>query len=447
VALAAVALKALALVLLWLALASETRAQQSADTVEPPPAAPAAASAPAVADADAQPIADPASGQTDDAAPAVRLATVDPGTIYWQRFGHNALLIGDDDAAIAYNFGYFDFEQPDFLPRFLSGRMLYQAVAFPAREDLAGYAAEQRSVHLQLLDLAPAQARRLAGELARAVRPDQRDYLYEYFRANCSTRLRDALDDALDGSLRTQTAGRSRGYTYRMHALRLADGLPWMALGIDLGLGPDADRRLSFWDEMFIPEQLRRNLREVRSADGGPLVLEEGTWFDSGQAPPPELPRDRRSAFALTGLALAAAALWLGGQARRRPWARRTLAWTAGSLHLLFGLAGVVLLLLWLATDHVAAHGNENLFLLSPLSLLLAVPWWLRARAGAAAGRVAGSLAAVVAGSALLGLLAKALPQVFPQANLHWCLLLVPLHLALAHAWRRLDAPPADLPR
>lgn len=428
VALAAVALKALALVLLVLASTAQSRAQPAADVAGP---APVGAAATATEDA--------ASAQADVVAPAVRLATVDPGAIYWQRFGHNALVIGDDDDAIAYNFGYFDFDQPDFLPRFLSGRMLYQAVAFPAREDLAGYVAEDRSVHLQLLDLAPAQARRLAADLARAVQPAQRDYLYEYFRANCSTRLRDALDDALDGALRAQTAGRSRGYTYRMHALRLADGLPWMALGIDLGLGPDADRRLSFWDEMFIPELLRRHLREVRGPDGGPLVIEDGTWFDSGHAPPPELPRDRRGAFALAGLALAAAILWLGGQARRRPWARRTLAGSAGVLHLLFGLAGIVLLLLWLATDHVAAHGNENLFLLSPLSLLLAPLWWRRAGTGAAQGPVGSVLAAAVAVSALLGLLANALPQVFEQANLHWCLLLVPLHLALYGAWRRLD--------
>jgi hypothetical protein len=440
VALAAVAAKALVLVLLAVALVADASARQAGAADAPP--VPAQGVQPETGAVDAgPPAAEPTPAPPAVAAPAVRLATVDPGAIYWQRFGHNALIIGDEDDALAYNFGWFDFEQPDFLPRFLSGRMLYQAVAFPAGEDLAGYVAEQRSVHLQLLNLAPDQARRLAADLARSVQLDNRDYLYEYFRANCSTRLRDALDDALDGALRAQTAGRSRGYTYRMHALRLADGLPWMALGIDLGLGPDADRRLSFWDEMFIPEVLRRHLREVVTADGDPLVIEDGTWFDSGHAPPPELPPDRRMSFALTGLALAAAVLWLGGQARRRTWARRMLAVTAGSLHLLFGLAGMVLLLLWLATDHIAAHGNENLFLLSPLSLLLALPWWRRARAGAAGGRIGHGVAAAVALSATLGLLAKALPQVFAQANLHWVLLLLPLHLALYRAWRQLDRP------
>ena len=70
----------------------------------------------------------------------VTLITVEPGALYWQRFGHNAILLERPGArnGVSYNFGYFDFGQPDFLMRFLRGRMLYQAVPPEAVARLLG---------------------------------------------------------------------------------------------------------------------------------------------------------------------------------------------------------------------------------------------------------------------------------------------------------------------
>lgn len=397
-------------------------------------------------------------------APSIALATVAPGDIYWQRFGHNALIVtpAGGGAPLSFNFGYFDFDQPGFLGRFLQGRMLYRALALDAAGDLGSYADEQRSVDLQHLALTPSQAQHLANLLAHAVQPENRDYRYDYFRHNCSTRLRDAIDQALDGQLRAQTASRSRGFTYRMHARRLAQGNAWLATGIDLGLGPETDRRLSFWEEMFIPEMLRRYLREVDTGHG-PLVAAEEAWYQGTAAPPPEIARDLRPAYGVTGLIVAGALLWLArrqrgdvaapGALRQRlplpPSRRRLLAFLSASLHLLFGLAGLVLLWLWLGTEHIAAHRNENLFLLSPLGLLLALAWWPRLARGTRAAarrdgflqRAGSVLAMLVAASAVLGLASKPLPG-FIQQNMHWCLLLVPIHLALLRLWW-LTAPPS----
>jgi len=378
-----------------------------------------------------------------DAAPRIQLATIDPGDVYWQRFGHNTLIVshsGNDDDALSFNFGFFDFEQPDFFTRFLEGRMLYQALALPAPLDLGGYVEERRSVHLQSLALTPSQATRLSDALVKAVQPENRDYLYEYFKANCSTRIRDALDAALDGAIKQQTIGRSRGYTYRMHAARLSQGDFWLATGIDLGLGPNTDRPLTFWDEMFIPELMRRHLRDVITQDGAPLVAEESAWFDSGEAAPPELATSRSIPFAMTGCAIAIFLLWLAARSRSSPAARRILAWAAAILHLLFGLAGSILLFLWLGTDHVAAHRNENLLLLNPLSLLIVPAWIFHRGRPCKFNLTRDSLAAVLALSAALAFAIKAVPEFSGQANLAWCFLLIPIHLALAHAWKRLRA-------
>src|SRR5215472_17090177 len=53
-------------------------------------------------------------------APQVALVTFGPGRIYWERFGHNAIVVDDPSAGtrIAYNYGVFDFEERHFLLNF-----------------------------------------------------------------------------------------------------------------------------------------------------------------------------------------------------------------------------------------------------------------------------------------------------------------------------------------
>jgi hypothetical protein len=65
------------------------------------------------------------------AAPRVYLATMQPGEQFFERFGHNAILIFDANrtpSSIAYNFGYFDFQQQNFLSNFVQGKMAYLGV-------------------------------------------------------------------------------------------------------------------------------------------------------------------------------------------------------------------------------------------------------------------------------------------------------------------------------
>src|SRR5690606_9482759 len=132
---------------------------------------------------------------------------------------------------ISYNFGYFDMEEPGFTANFIRGEMHYMLVALPLSQDLEYYRQAGRGVSIQWLDLEPEQALRLAAALAENAKPGNARYRYDYFLDNCSTRVRDALDDALGGLLSAQLQGRSRGNTYRGDAVRLASPTPWMWLG------------------------------------------------------------------------------------------------------------------------------------------------------------------------------------------------------------------------
>ncbi|MBD9367513.1 DUF4105 domain-containing protein [Xanthomonas sp. XNM01] len=365
------------------------------------------------------------------AAPRIGVLTMQPGEVFFERFGHDAIVVADPDTgtALSYNFGYFDPTEEDFIGRFVAGDMQYYLVALPVEQDLAQYRDAGRGVSVQWLDLPTAQAQALADALAERARPENARYRYEYFTANCATQVRDALDAAMGGALKSQLAGRSRGNTYRSEAVRLARPATWMWLGFDLGLGPYADRPLSRWDEAFVPMRLADSLREARNSEGRPLVQAEQELLPHRiAAEPSEQPR-RWWPWLVAGLA--GATLVLVG-ARRAP---RAVAAAALPLWLLCGLGGAVLVYLWGFTAHEAGWANRNLSLLDPLCLLL-LPGAIALLRGRQPGRLFRIALWVVAGIATLGWILQWL-SLQPQYNLPWIALLLPLHAALALAFGR----------
>jgi hypothetical protein len=367
------------------------------------------------------------------AAPRIGVATMQPGEIFWERFGHDAIVVVDPvtGAATSYNFGFFDLAEPGFVANFVRGRMRYQLVALPLEDDLQLYRDEGRGVSIQWLDLDPAQATALAASLATNALPHNAAYEYDYFRDNCSTRVRDALDHALGGQLRRQLDARSRGSTYRSEAVRLARPAWWMWLGFDIGLGPRADTRLSLWDEAFVPMRLAAALRDV-NIDGRPLVAAETQVLPHRIAPEPaDAPRPTWPWF-MTGVIVAVLVLVLG---QRSP---RTLAAAALGFWGISALLGALMLFIWWGTTHRFGWSNHNLLLLSPLSLVLLPGAWRLAR-GRRPGRVFYAGLALLAALACLALFLSWLP-LLPQDNARWIALLLPVHLALLAAFRRRPA-------
>jgi hypothetical protein len=365
------------------------------------------------------------------AAPRIGVMTMLPGEIFWERFGHYAIVVDDPARGepISYNFGFFDPSEPDFIPRFIRGQMRYQLVALPLREDLAYYRDVGRGVSIQWLDLTAQQATQLADALAVNALPQNAQYSYDYFTDNCSTRVRDALDRALGGGLKRQLSARSRGNTYRSEAVRLASPAPLMWLGFDIGLGPFADVPLARWQEAFVPMRLADSLREATGTDGRPLVVSEQQLLPHRIAPEPAEHARPWWPWALWGIAIAIGALRLG---RTAPRALATMAlptWTV------MGLLGALMAFIWFGTAHRAGWANQNLLLFNPLCLLL-LPGALRIARGRAAGAWFGRWLALAAICAVAIWIVRWLP--FPeQDNSHWIALLLPIHLALFASLRR----------
>jgi len=372
----------------------------------------------------------------------VALITFGPGEEVWERFGHNAILIRDRGAGTErlYNYGMFDFAQETFYLNFARGRMLYRISVSDPAEDYPIYRAEGRWIVEQDLQLAPAQRASLRDFLDWNARPENAQYSYEYFRANCSTRVRDALNDAVGGAIRDQLIAPSRGFTYRMDTLRLMRPEVALMLGMDAGLGPFADQRLSFWDESFVPMEFMRHMREIRVHDAGgqlvPLVAREMQLAAARIPEPLDFPPQWFWQALAAGVMAALILLGLS-HSRERAWARMAFAMLAGPIALACGLGGIVLVVLWTLTDHVSAWRNENLLLLNPLCLLLLPTWFGAWRRNWQPSRFAQRVAVTIATLAGLAFFVKVFPA-FVQDNRMWIALLLPVHAALAASlyWR-----------
>jgi hypothetical protein len=366
----------------------------------------------------------------------VYLMTMGPGKRVWERFGHNAIWIHDPVRGTdqTYNYGLFDFGQKNFLLRFVQGRMWYWMEGFPAQSYVESYRRANRSVWVQELEMPPAARRELQAFLQWNERPENRFYHYDYYRDNCSTRVRDALDRALGGLIRQGTAQLSTGRTFRFHTLRLTANDPPVYTGLLLALGEPVDTPISAWEEMFLPLAMRVHLRKltVTTPDGRvvPLVRSERTLFESTEPAPPPKPPSWLPSYLTIGVVIGALSYGLALASRRSRPARigflvTVYLWLLGS-----GIAGVVIAGLWGLTDHSAAYNNENVLQLSVLALPLL--WFAtRLTVGAvAATKPALILAGATAALSLLGLLLKPLPS-FYQVNAPIIALALPAHLGV----------------
>jgi hypothetical protein len=152
----------------------------------------------------------------------ISVLTMSPGDPVFFKFGHNGIWVHDartrrDDV---YNWGTFSFDEDGLIWKFFQGRLSYWLSVQSLRGTLAQYESENRYIQVQELDLTPAQKLKLVAALRENARPENRKYRYDYYQDNCSTRVRDMIDMATDGSLRAVSTAPSP-LTFRTETMRL----------------------------------------------------------------------------------------------------------------------------------------------------------------------------------------------------------------------------------
>lgn len=377
----------------------------------------------------------------------VRLVTIGPADPIYTWWGHSALIVEDSriGASRFYNYGLFSFEQENFVLNFVMGRLWFQVGASDTERELAYYRYLGRTIRIQTLNLSPRKRLEMALFLENNILPQNRTYLYDHYYDNCATRVRDLIDATVDGQLAEATAVPGR-MTLRQHTRRFTEHnflMNWLLMFLMSGV---IDRPITKWEEMFLPDEVERNVAALRYRDETgeqiPLVGESVVYFD---APQQRSIAERASPdwfrALIPGLILGLPALLLGYLVRKnRNW---TLLGVYSSLvGLILGLPGSVLLFMSTCTDHTVTYGNENLFLANPLALA-AVPLGLLAAFGAGkrSRRLLQLLWCALAALACVYLLLKLFPF-FDQSNQAALATILPVLFAFAAAaclsWKRI---------
>lgn len=297
----------------------------------------------------------------------VSLITCRPGDEIYNAFGHTAIRIYDPENKVdwLFNYGMFSFDEPNFLIKFLKGKLEYWLGIEGYRAFANNYSNQRRSVLEQKLKLDKDQKSRLFQALRENARPANRRYLYDFFFDNCSTRPRDMLSKHITGIDFSESPHPS--LTFRQLLDQYTVGHNWADFGIDLIIGKIADRKASRTEQMFLPEYLYFYMNFAKQ-NGRKIVSSERLLLDYEK----EAKRRTSSSFispVLIAILLLLFEIYLFLRFRKNH--ERWVKIYDGFWFTFLSLGGLLILFMWFGTDHIATKDNLNILWLHPLYLLL----------------------------------------------------------------------------
>ena len=294
----------------------------------------------------------------------VSLLTCSPGEELYSIFGHSAIRIIDSNSVTDYvfNYGTFDFDDPNFYIKFVKGKLLYFVSLERTNDFIEFYKYENRSVSEQVLSLSAEEKIEIKNALIENLKEENKFYKYDFFLDNCTTRLRDIIV-----KYKTPTpilpAVMPENRTFRMaiHKYLKEGGQYWSELGIDILLGAPTDRIMTPSEQQFLPNNLEKSLDKCTNTK---LVAEKTTIFQN-EITGLGFNLFHPSIFFLI-LFLFVAALYK----TKTVIATKTLLVFDVILFFVIGIVGIILVLAWFATDHTMTKNNYNLLWALPTHIL-----------------------------------------------------------------------------
>lgn len=313
----------------------------------------------------------------------ISVLTVGPGTSLNDAFGHSAFRIKDPIKGIdiVFNYGVYDFETPNFYLKFAQGKLNYLIGLNYYEDFFENYIAQNRTIKEQVLNLSTSEKQSLFDYLINNYKPENRAYLYEFFFDNCATKIKDVTQIALNNSIVFSKPKDYKPQTFRTLIHNNLNKNSWGSLGIDVALGSVIDRKASPEEQMFLPENIYKffNVATIKSKNQS-LVKETKVLYNKLDSPEPSnFLTSPLFVFGIIGLFIVYITYFDYKKQKRTVWLDVTL-------FSMTGLIGVLILLLWFATDHKGTHQNYNLlwafvlniFVIGQLFRKKALAWFVK---------------------------------------------------------------------
>lgn len=296
-------------------------------------------------------------------------------------FGHSAFRVYDPVKGIdrAYNYGEFDYNRPHFYLNFARGYNMYRLGVMDYQRFEYAYIYYNRDIHQQVLNLRTEEKQKVFDFLQWNARPENQDYLYDYFYDNCATKIPEVMLKVFGDSVKFDGSYITTHYSFRDLTDLYLDYQPWGDLGIDIGLGLPTDKKATPYEYMFLPDFVESGFDHafIRHGDTWePLVKRTLITYEARPENHPFNPLHPFIVFTVF--------LIVTGFVSYRDLKKHKLAGAFDAVvFTILGLLGIVLVLLWTSTNHQAAAKNFNLLWALPTHLIAVTafvrqPAWLR---------------------------------------------------------------------
>ncbi len=269
---------------------------------------------------------------------------------------------------IIYNYGTFDFADPDFYPKFVEGNLLYFVSTEKFTDFIYSYQLENRSIIEQQLQLTCEEKQQLFKALQINSLEQNKYYHYKFLLDNCSTRLRDIVANNTKDSLTFRSILPSPPPSFRdmLHEYLDKGKQYWSGFGIDLVLGTEADRGANNSEAMFLPDYLMKGF-DSGFINNKPIVSNKRTIL-----PASSVIQQEDSFF--TPLNTTVLLLLIIGTLsfiKLKP-IQNILNIFDVAFFLILGAIGALILFMWVGTQHELCRNNYNLLWALPTHLPMA---------------------------------------------------------------------------
>lgn len=287
----------------------------------------------------------------------VSLLTCSPGDELYSAFGHTAIRVND----MVFNYGMFNFNTEGFYIKFVSGQTDYELGVEMMQGFERQYERRNRSVIEQKLNLTNEEKAALFNALIENTRPENKTYRYNFVFDNCATRPRVKIEECLKGAIKYDV--KEENESYRKLIEKYVGEDSWIKFGIDILIGAEADKTASFFDRLFLPDELMNAFATARRDNGERLVTETEEIVSQDKD------EDDDEDNGVTPLAVAVIAMTIISIASLLfPRKLKALDFV---LFLATGLLGVVITFLCFFSLHPLVGENYNLLWLNPVHLII----------------------------------------------------------------------------